>query len=112
VDGKVKVRAPRYAPAEVAIPEGARQLVVELELGASASGRLLDRRGDPVAGADVSTAGSTARTDQRGEFILRDLPGGTHVIRARAGDEEAAVEVRLLSGEVRHDLDLRLGAGP
>jgi len=109
--GIVHVEAARYAPADVALPPDARELVVELELSATVAGRVLDGRGDPVAGATVEAGGSSASTDGRGEFVLRGVKPGTLTVHARAGDRAAETEVTVLPGEQRRDLDLRF-AGP
>jgi hypothetical protein len=105
----VRVQAPRYAPAEVALPSGAHEVLVELDLAASVAGRLLDERGDPVRGASVSAPGAHASTDARGEFVLRGISPGSVAIRARTREgAEARSDLQLEPGEDRHDLDLRL----
>lgn len=107
-DGKVHVRAGRYAPADVELPADAREIEVDLELAASISGRVLDDRGDPVAGAEVQAGGATARSDAHGEFKLTNVKPGDLTIAAQSAGREGSTPLRVDPGDQRHDVDIRL----
>lgn len=107
-NGQVHVRAGRYAPADVAIPADAREVEVDLELAASVSGRVLDERGDPVAGAEVQGGGASGRTDGKGNFKLSGVKPGDLTVAAQAAGREGSVQLRVDPGDQRHDVDIRL----
>jgi hypothetical protein len=107
-EGKVHVRAGRYAPADVDLPADAREIEVDLELAASISGRVLDDRGDPVAGAEVQAGGASARSDARGEFRLAGVKPGDLTVAAQSAGREGSTQLRVDPGDQRHDVDIRL----
>lgn len=111
---QVLVTAPGYGP-RVVKPTfegaGATDLGdIALDLPAAVAGVVLDSTGAPVAAVKVeATSGmfgiqhAGAVADERGRFLLRDLPPG--VIWLGADDEEAievGVSVELAAGELRH----------
>ena len=46
-------------------------------------GRVVDARGQPIDGADVTLLDLRAVTDGQGTFRLRDIPAGTHALAVR-----------------------------
>jgi hypothetical protein len=100
--------APGYASARAQVPPETREVVIELALAASVTGRVLDARGDPVTNAVIDADGKSARSDARGEFAVRGLHPGHVLVRARTAQAAGETEVDLLPGERRRDLDLRL----
>src|SRR5262245_30874098 len=63
------------------------------------AGVVLDERGRPVSGAEVSAVGATkltTTTDQSGRFEFRSVPEGSYVVRARLEGWGAAAP-RLIS---------------
>jgi hypothetical protein len=107
--GMVHVRAPRYASVDLPVPSDARELQVELDLAATVAGRVLDARGDPVSGVKVEIGDASGTTDARGEFRVAGVRPGDVVARAKSPAGEGEIELRVLPGEQRHDVDLRLG---
>ncbi len=115
---------------EVEVPEPVRDRParlerVVLEAGGSVEGRVLDARGDPVAGARVAAGAVPAyvpagalppgvvATDAEGRFRLDDLPPGDVAVEAyspsRGRGRDEAVNVR--AGRVTSKVTLRLRAG-
>lgn len=109
----LRARAPGFAPLSlpIEIPAGQspdeitlRDLRLELEPGATVSGRVLGSRGSP-AGVSVSALAedgsvvSRALSDDRGEFQLTDLPAGSLRVSATAGSLRGSVRVQLQPGQ-------------
>ena len=107
-EGKVHVRAGRYAPADVDLPADAREIQIDLDLAASITGRVLDDRGDPVPGADVQAGGASARSDSHGEFRLAGVKPGDLTVAAQSAGHEGSTQLRVDPGDQRHDVDIRL----
>lgn len=128
------VRASGYRPAllrNVPIPEDrdAGPVEVTLEKGATLTGRVLDGRGAPLAGAMVSVQadangsfqvggwedvflriGLPAVTDAEGGYRIEGLVHGGHIASASTSEgRQVSQPVRIGPGENR--LDLRLAAG-
>jgi hypothetical protein len=114
----VTVRARGYAEhredVDVPAPRGLERTTAELELelsvGASVRGEVVDARREPVAGARVSvgravalSAGPAAppgATDVRGRFLLESLPAGTvRLVASHPALGETAVDVRVRAGD-------------
>lgn len=90
---------------------------IELDLGLTIVGRVLDRADRPQPGVAVEItenaayayfAEATVRTDRDGWFRAEVLPAGTWVLRADRGDQTARATVDGRSGEVE-SVELRLG---
>lgn len=85
-------------------------VVVELDRGASITGRVL-HAGKPVDGADVSTDGANAVSDADGRFVLSGLEPGNHAIYAESQREGAFTRgptVSVAKGEQRDGVELAL----
>ncbi len=83
---------------------------VDVELGRHASGRVVDARGEPVAGADVFVShvegrdgaplpATVRRSDGRGRFLLPALPAGAVWVEAFHEAHGFSVPARLAPGE-------------
>lgn len=119
---RVEVRAEGYGLYEQSVARlGAerRSIRVELSEGGGLRGRVIDYRGDPVAGVElvVTAADGTelgrARTDARGRWALAGVPEGDVWVMADPPvdrEEElapTALETDVLRGHVTRDVDLR-----
>jgi uncharacterized GH25 family protein len=80
-----------YARSEPVPATAGQQIEIRLRRGATISGRVVDRFGDPVAGArvaaqkpsttsDGSPSVGVAESDDRGEYRLAGLPAGHFVV--------------------------------
>ncbi len=90
---------------------------IELDLGMTIVGRVLDRSDRPQPGVTVEItenaayayfAESTVRTDHDGWFRAEVLPAGTWALRANRGDQTASATVDGRSGDTA-SVELRLG---
>jgi len=119
---RVEVRAEGYGLRELSVSRlGAdrRSLRIELSEGGSLRGRVIDYRGDPVAGVEllVTAADGTElgrpRTDAQGRWALAGVPAGDVWVTADPPvdreEELAPAELRtdVLRGHVTRDVDLR-----
>jgi iron complex outermembrane receptor protein len=81
---------------------------------ATIAGRVTDQDGQPIAGANVSLEGTDlgTQTDPQGEFVLREVPAGSHTLRVEAvGHASRAETVTVAAGaEERRDYALRTEA--
>ncbi len=87
---RLVVRKTGFAQSDVPATAPGGAVEVRLKRGAAIAGRIVDERGEPVAGVKISalkaesgqrsTAGSTAETDDRGEYRLGGLPDGAFVV--------------------------------
>ncbi len=98
----------------------------ELELAGSVRGRVVDARGEPVAGARVAVGvvplylpqgtlpEGIAVSDGRGEFVLERVAAGTHRLSAysRAAGRGSSPSFQLEPGEERRDVEIRLTEPP
>jgi protocatechuate 3,4-dioxygenase beta subunit len=83
---------------QVGGPGSTGQLKVILRNGYAVSGRVIDEKGKPIAGAQVATAaswdlpgtGHAAETDAKGAFTIKALPPGTHTLVASDGEHAPA----------------------
>lgn len=96
----------------IAVPEGAREHVLDLVLspGASITGRVVDGAGDPISGVEVRTSGSFRRhaSDNEGRFVLDHLePGSKHQVTA----ESRAYGVASTIADAGEDVTLTLSPG-
>ena len=75
------------------------ELTITLHAGYSASGRVLDERGQPIAGAEITsadgiagagTAGIRVETDDAGEFTVPAFAPGPHTLLASDGEHAPA----------------------
>jgi len=85
-------------------------VVIELEQGATISGRIL-YAGKPVHGARVNAAGTSTESDHDGRYTLRGLPAGTLEIYAesqRVGAFTRSPSVTVAKGEQRTGVDVVL----
>ncbi|MCG8456756.1 MAG: carboxypeptidase-like regulatory domain-containing protein, partial [Holophagales bacterium] len=96
---QVRAGHPGFVPATTIARPSAERIELVLEAGAVARGRLVDERGEPVAGVSVklvhmaSDREGRLRIDERGHsapptvsgsdgsFMLREVPPGRHVAR-------------------------------
>ncbi len=88
--------------------------ITVLNRGFTVEGRVLDARGKPISGANVSAgsvlaSGPNAKTDSGGEFILEDCPPGASLVTVRA--EGFAPDLREIHPEDQPALEFRLGPG-
>jgi len=119
----VEVRAEGYGARRVTVArDGAerRRVRVELSEGGDLQGRVIDYRGDPVAGAEVvvlddeGTVLGEIRTDGKGQWTLRGVPPGDVEVRAEPPAEREdelasdALSSDVLRGHVTRGVDLRL----
>lgn len=119
---RVEVRAEGHGVQELFVARlGAerRAIRVELSEGGGLRGRVIDYRGDAVAGVEVvvSAADGTelgrARTDARGRWALAGVPAGEVVVTADPPVEReeelapATLGSDVLRGHVTRDVDLR-----
>ena len=115
------IRAPGFAPwrRDGVEPDQAGVDLgdIELDLGLTIVGRVLDRSDRPQAGVSVEItenaayayfAETTVRTDHDGWFRAEMLPEGTWVLRAGRGDQTARATIDGRSGETE-SVELRLG---
>jgi hypothetical protein len=120
---RVDVRAEGYGARELSVARmGAdrRAIRVELSAGGGLRGRVIDYRGDPVAGVEVvvsdrdGTELGRARTDARGRWALAGAPAGDVRVTVEPPVEReeelapAELETDVLRGHVTRDVDLRL----
>jgi protocatechuate 3,4-dioxygenase beta subunit len=81
-----------YARAEVTPPPSGQPIDVRLKKGAAVTGKIVDERGDPIIGLNVAALKraasgkppvtiATTETDDRGEYRLAGLAGGSVVVR-------------------------------
>jgi Ca-activated chloride channel family protein len=79
-------------------------------------GRITDAGGKPVAYAQIVVVGTRygAMTDEKGFFVIRNMPAGTYSLRAAAiGYEELVVhDVVVEKGKTKESLALRLKEEP
>jgi membrane-associated protease RseP (regulator of RpoE activity) len=93
---------------------------LRLASGGSVTGEVLDGRGQPVSGAEVTTDGRWAqavRTDPQGRFDLGSLPAGRVIVQARhpaagRGEVEVRIRVREETPGARLRLDGRVDETP
>lgn len=101
------VSAPRYArhTQQILVPTSGtprkitrRRVVVYLELAGSVEGHVRDDNGLAVEDAVVEIAGIKGRTDDKGAFVIEEVPSGTHELVAthpeRGTGKLAGVKVR------------------
>jgi hypothetical protein len=85
---RIEVRAAGKAPRSVQVLPQQTDAEVRLVTSESLTGRVRDRRGNPIADADlaIETDGETlrTRTDRQGVFMLRELGPGPVLLRVRA----------------------------
>ena len=122
---RLHVRAPGFAPTtrDVAVPDsgGRRSYAisrVELAADGVVRGEVVDRHGDPVAGARVardqvptwllvgSSPEGVAVTDAKGRFALRELPEGTLTLEAYAPEVGRArvLGVKVVAGRTADEV--------
>ena len=65
-----------------ALPEVSGVLITLPGLG-GVSGRVTDENGSPIAKAIVSAAGGAVRTDDAGNYELKNIPAGVHTVTAQ-----------------------------
>ncbi|HYG65147.1 MAG TPA: carboxypeptidase-like regulatory domain-containing protein [Thermoanaerobaculia bacterium] len=110
----LEVKAPEYKTRRLrglVIPEESdvENLEIVLERGATVTGRVLDARGEPVAGADVSATpmeagrgigredhSASSETDGEGRYRLGGLDPGSHRITANRYAEGQHTETEIL----------------
>lgn len=120
---RVEVRGEGYGLRELSVARGGaerRSVRVELSEGGGLRGRVIDYRGDPVAGVEVVVSDvdgnelGRARTDGRGRWALSGVPAGDVEVTAEPPldreDELAPDALRsdVLRGHVTSGVDLRL----
>jgi len=66
-------------PAEVTVGADLRDLVLVLERGATVEGTVSDRRGEPVAGAQVRLGRAEGSSDRVGRFRVEGVAPGTQI---------------------------------
>jgi hypothetical protein len=85
---RLEVRAAGRAPRSVQVLPQQSDADVRLATAEALAGRVRDRRGNPIAEADIAveTDGETlrTRTGRQGEFLLRELSPGPVLVRVRA----------------------------
>lgn len=121
-DGKAS--ADRLVPGIDLEPGEARVLDLDLKLGATVRGQIVDERGTPIAGALVRAAESGmwgfagerrahVRSDEGGRFVLQHVPEGKLLLLAsKKGYLESATQpVELVDREDRSGVTLELGRG-
>jgi hypothetical protein len=95
----ILVSAAGYATTEAiaAASPGGTEITIALHEGYPVSGRVIDERGEPIAGAEISVArasagagagGARVETSATGGFTVAALAAGTHTLQAR--DDEHA----------------------
>jgi hypothetical protein len=100
--------ASRAATVEVAAGEPT-PLRVELTQGATIGGTVYSRRGEPVAGAEVTCGLARGKTNRNGDFRLAGVPAGDVVVRAAHPEEgRGELTVPLRNGDEALTLELRL----
>jgi outer membrane receptor protein involved in Fe transport len=75
------------------------------------SGRVLDDKGQPVAGANVTIPAARvgAMSDLEGRYVILNVPAGTHELKASLlGYQAVTVQNVLVSADQTTSLDLRL----
>lgn len=91
-------RGPAVASEAVALQTAAAVRDAAFAVG----GEVRDERGQALAGVAVSVPalGLACVTDERGRFVLRTVPAGTHPVQARAGDRLARGELTVPGGGI------------
>ncbi len=119
------VRADGYAPTRLpqARPDTGEPILIELEAGASLTGRVVDEAGKPVARAEVQVEPDTEtliragvgaardyykRTDADGRFRFGHLNAGTWSLEATEGASTANLNHIELTQGSEHEVELRL----
>jgi Carboxypeptidase regulatory-like domain len=120
---QVAVRAEGYGLRELWVQRAGsdrRTIRIELAEGGGLRGRVIDYRGDPVAGVEVVVSDAEgvelgrAQTDARGRWALAGVPAGDVEVSVDPPvdrEEElapAALATDVLRGHVTRDVDLRL----
>ncbi|MGH7477278.1 MAG: TonB-dependent receptor [Longimicrobiales bacterium] len=105
------------SPGPALIPMIAVLLLLPVQAAAqtgSLRGAVLTESGSPVAGATVQIVGSGRMTvtDSRGQFLLLNVPAGTHTLRVETlGYSTAEAQVTVSAGEATtHNLRVREAA--
>ena len=100
----LSMKEPNVPTAAVAIPEPDKE-----KGSGSLSGTVLDEKGEPLVGATILLAGTTLGTvtDLNGQYTLKQVPAGTHVIEARfiSYETQQVSEVNVTGGKTTR-LDL------
>ncbi len=113
----LEVAADGYVTAEkvVAVPAGdrpravtVRDVVIELERGATLAGTVRDGNGQRVSGAIVTAGGQTARTDAEGRFRLVDVRVGDVVLEAEKDHRRGQARLTLRPGDELVTIELTL----
>jgi RNA polymerase sigma factor (sigma-70 family) len=110
---RFQIEAPRFLQGSGAAVRETDGVTV-LKRGFTVRGRVLDAKGQPVAGAtvrggDMFNSKSQSKTDAHGEFLLENCAPGASVVTVR--DVHFAPELREVHPEDRPTLEFRLGPG-
>lgn len=135
VEGRIRVRATtasgQYGETRVEVgPDGLSNVVVSLQAGASISGRVLERQGQPVSNFTVMAlavsgpiehvikdgriaSGTQVLTDAEGRFLMVGLAPGSYELSVldRGGpvaEPEAALRLELQPGERKEGVELKI----
>ena len=100
---------------DVEVPAGTRpgaitvrNVIIELERGATLAGVIRNDDGQRVGGAIVSAGGQTGRTDENGAFRLVDVRSGDVTLTGKKGDREGELDVTVRPGDELVTLELTI----
>jgi len=116
----LEAHAPGFPPwaGELQVEPGQRlEFVVPLALGGTASGEVVDARGQPVVNARVSWSAAPeswnqVRTDEHGHFELHGIPKGETTLKVqRLVDSAESAPLTLTDGAVVRAVRMELASG-
>jgi Carboxypeptidase regulatory-like domain/PDZ domain len=106
---RLRVRAQGYADLLTELAPEAQGKRVTLIAGERLLGRVVTRRGDPIASAEVELVGTAERaiTGKDGSFEIRDIAPGERVVRVRAeGMSEAKKTAQVREDSLHRGTDM------
>ncbi len=86
-------------------------VVVRVDRGGTISGKVVDRRGQPVVDADVVTGFGHAKTDAAGAFLVDGIPPGDYAVSATTATRGSAEHKLTLGAGDAAVIELVLGDG-